>query len=269
MRDRLVGHANRCACNVGDTRNHLRLFCFYLKWKRNVSFLFMQNRISRPTMEFSPHKVKAGRPKAGTEQERHTLLLEQALEIFMLEGVAQTSIGRIAAACGMSTRTIYERFDNKYALLIAAIQHMVEKDVSAMVQIDHLSHQPLQQVLTDVGRFMLNRVLEPRMLSFFRIGVAEASHLPELSRAMKAVGPERVHQMLADIFSFYAAKALLPSQDFKRAAESYCELLIAAPRQKALFGVLEPDWDAEAHLAFVVNLFLHGLQGMEPTNAVS
>ncbi|MGP1716662.1 MAG: TetR/AcrR family transcriptional regulator [Methylophilus sp.] len=228
----------------------------------------MQTLTSTPTMEISPHKVKAGRPKAGTEQDRHALLLEQALEIFMLEGVAQTSIGRIAAACGVSTRTIYERFENKYALLIAAIKHMVEKDVSAMVQVDHLSNQTLHQVLTEIGRFMLKRVLEPRMLSFFKIGVAEASHLPELSRAMKAVGPERIHQMLADIFSFYAAKNLLPAQDFKRAAESYCELLIAAPRLKALFGVLEPDWDAEAHLAFVVNLFLHGLQGMEPANAV-
>lgn len=228
----------------------------------------MQTLISTPTMEIPTHKVKAGRPKAGTEQDRHALLLEQALEIFMLEGVAQTSIGRIATECGVSTRTIYERFENKYALLIAAIKHMVEKDVSAMVQIDHLSNQTLHQVLTEIGRFMLKRVLEPRMLSFFKIGVAEASHLPELSRAMKAVGPERIHQMLADIFSFYAAKNILPAQDFKRAAESYCELLIAAPRLKALFGVLEPDWDAEAHLAFVVNLFLHGLQGMEPINAI-
>lgn len=213
-------------------------------------------------------RAKVGRPKAGTEQDRHILLLEQALELFMVEGVAQTSVARIAAVCGVSTRTIYERFDNKHELLIAAIKHMVEKDVSAMVQVDNLAHQSLQQVLTDIGRFMLNRVLEPRMLSFFRIGVAEAAHLPELSRAMKEVGPKRLHQMLAEIFSFYAAKGLLPAQDFTQAAESFCELLIAAPRTKALFGVLEPDWSAEAHLEFVVNLFLHGLQGMEPANAV-
>jgi TetR/AcrR family transcriptional regulator, mexJK operon transcriptional repressor len=30
---------------------------------------------------------------------------------------------------------------------------------------------------------------------------------------------------------------------------------------------LEPDWDAEAHLAFVVNLFLQGLERMEPGHA--
>lgn len=214
----------------------------------------------------SPAKVKAGRPKSGTEQERHAHLLEQSLALFMTEGVAHTSMARIATACGVSTRTIYERFSNKYELLIAAMKHMVEQDVSAMFQVENLQHQSLEQVLTDIGRFILNRVLEPRMLSFFRIGVSEVAHLPELSRAMKAVGPERIHQMLADVFSVYARKGHLPEQNFMLAAESYCELLISGPRRKALFGIQPTDWDIEAHIRFVVQLFLKGLQGMEPLN---
>jgi TetR/AcrR family transcriptional regulator, mexJK operon transcriptional repressor len=214
-------------------------------------------------------KTKVGRPKSGTEQERHVLLLEQALELFMTEGVAQTSVAHIASVCGVSTRTIYERFNNKYELLIAAMRHMVEQDVSAMFKVEDLPNKSLQQVLTDIGHFVLHRVMEPRMLSFFRIGIAEASHIPELSRAMKTVGPQRVHQMLADIFRFYAVKGVLPEQDFTRAAESFCELLIATPRLKALFGVLEPEWDAEAHVEFVVSLFLRGLEGMEPVHAAS
>jgi TetR/AcrR family transcriptional regulator, mexJK operon transcriptional repressor len=214
-------------------------------------------------------KTKVGRPKSGTEQERHVLLLEQALELFMTEGVAQTSVAHIASVCGVSTRTIYERFNNKYELLIAAMRHMVEQDVSAMFKVEDLPNKSLQQVLTDIGHFVLHRVMEPRMLSFFRIGIAEASHIPELSRAMKTVGPQRVHQMLADIFRFYAVQGVLPEQDFTRAAESFCELLIATPRLKALFGVLEPEWDAEAHVEFVVSLFLRGLEGMEPVHAAS
>lgn len=105
------------------------------------------------------------------------------------------------------------------------------------------------------------------MLSFFRIGIAEAVHIPEVSRAMKTVAPQRIHQMLAEVFSFYAAKGELPVQDFRRAAEAYCELVIASPRTKALFGVLESDWDAEAHLAFAVKLFLRGMEGMGADHA--
>lgn len=207
-------------------------------------------------------KTKVGRPKSGTEQERHAHLLEQALELFMTEGFTRTSIARIATTCGVSTRTIYERFSNKDELLIAALKHMVEQDVVAMARMDGMGEQPLSQVLTNLSRLILNKALEPRMVSFFRIGVSEVSHLPELTRAVKAVGPERIHQMLADILMGYAIKEGLPRHHFMQAAESYCELLIAGPRNKALFGVLEPDWDAEAHIAFVVQLFLNGLQGM-------
>ncbi|WP_232410964.1 TetR/AcrR family transcriptional regulator [Methylophilus sp. 5] len=222
------------------------------------------------TISTTPHpqaaiqlKAKVGRPKSGTAQERHIHLLEQALELFMTEGVARTSIARIASSCGVSTRTIYERFSNKDELLIAALKHMVEQDVLAMVRTDHLPDQSLAQVLTHISRLILNKVLDPRMVSFFRIGVSEVSHLPELARAVKSVGPERIHQVLADIFRGYASKGELPAANFLRAAESYCELLIAGPRNKALFGVLDADWDAEAHIAFVVQLFLKGLQGME------
>jgi TetR/AcrR family transcriptional repressor of mexJK operon len=208
-------------------------------------------------------KPKLGRPKTGTAQERHAQFLEQALELFMTEGVARTSIARIATSCGVSTRTIYERYNNKDELLIAAFKHMVEQDMRAMTNFEQLADQSLAMVLKHIGRLMLKKVLEPRMVSFFRIAVSEVSHLPELTRAVKEVGPERIYQMLANIFKTYADKGELPQLNFMRAAESYCELLIAGPRHKALFGVQEADWDAEAHIAFVVQLFLRGLHGMD------
>lgn len=216
-----------------------------------------------PSSRTASTKPKLGRPKTGTAQERHAQFLEQALELFMTEGVARTSIARIATSCGVSTRTIYERYNNKDELLIAAFKHMVEQDVRAMTNFEQLADQSLAMVLKHIGRLMLKKVLEPRMVSFFRIAVSEVSHLPELTRAVKAVGPERIYQMLANIFKTYADKGELPQLNFMRAAESYCELLIAGPRHKALFGVQEADWDAETHIAFVVQLFLRGLHGMD------
>ncbi|AKR42104.1 TetR/AcrR family transcriptional regulator [Methylophilus sp. TWE2] len=211
----------------------------------------------------SKSKTRVGRPRAGTAQKRHNQLLTRVLELFMTEGVTQTSVARIAAHCGVSTRTIYERYNNKYDLLIAAVTQMVEQDMSAMVQVDNLHKYSLNEVLTLIGRFILNRVLEPRMVSFYRIGISEFYHVPELALAMKQAGPERIFQMLAEVLAFYEAKGILPTVNFMQAAESYCELLIAGPRNKALFGALPEDWDAEAHIKFVVTLFLKGITGME------
>lgn len=204
-------------------------------------------------------KSRAGRPKAGTEKERQEHLLEQALMLFMTEGVAQTSIARIASVCGVSTRTIYERFDNKYALLVAAIKQMVERDVSAMHRVEDLEHKSLHAVMTDIGRCILMRVMEPHMLSFFRIGISEIARIPELGKTMKEIGPQRIHRMLADIFAFYALRGEITAQNHMQTAEAFCEMLISGPRTKALLGALESDWDAEQHLQFTIHLFMHGI----------
>ncbi len=212
-------------------------------------------------------KTKVGRPRSGTATERHARLLEQSLNLLMTEGVAHTSMARIATYCGVSTRTLYARYTDKYALLIAGMQHMMEQDVLVMESLGHLQAQSLHQMLTNIGRFILSRVLEPKMLSFFKIGLTEVAHFPQIAREMKAVGPERVFQLLAERLSAYADKGELPILNFNQAAESYCELLIAGPRMKALFGGLPADWDREAHLHFTVSLFLNGITGMKADHA--
>ncbi len=229
--------------------------------KRFIFILYMM--VSPHTTQPDSPVRKVGRPKSGTEKQRHDLLLVQAMDLLLREGVANTSMARIAAHCGVSTRTLYQHYENKYALMIAAMKHMVEQDAIILGEIGQFKTQPLAQVLTEIGRFILKRVLEPRMLSFFKVGLTEVGNYPEIARQMKSVGPERIFQLLADIFTVYADNGQLPRVNFILAAESYCELLVSGPRMKALFGGLAADWDAEAHIQFVVALFLKGISGME------
>lgn len=203
---------------------------------------------------------KRGRPIAGTEQLRLTQLLDQALEIFMRDGYANTSIAIIAKHCNVSTRTIYEQFENKQGLMIAAVKQLVDRDVIAMQAPIMSADMALEDVLIEIGRFILKRVMEPRMVSFFRIGISEVSRHPELALLMRQNGPERIHQLLADIFARFAERELLAKIDYVKAGEAFCEMLIAGPRTKALFGILENNWNQEAHLQFMVRLFLHGLK---------
>jgi len=57
----------------------------------------------------------------------------------------------------------------------------------------------------------------------------------------------------------------LPAHDFERAAALFLEMLFAEPRNKALFGCLEADWNASAHVVFVVQVFLYGIAGRRPS----
>jgi AcrR family transcriptional regulator len=207
----------------------------------------------------TPTKHKVGRPRLGTEQERHDALLDHALDIFMQEGYGRASIAKIAQTAGISTRTIYEHYQNKAELMLASVSRMIEKDVADLQSIPSMDAMTTQAALNALGEKMLKRVMNKDLISFYRMGVAEAIHMPEVASKMKAIGPLRVQGVIANYLRKQASQDLLPQQDFAKAAALFCEMLIAEPRNKALFGILEKDWDAKQHIAYVVDVFLNGI----------
>ncbi|MBD9358516.1 TetR/AcrR family transcriptional regulator C-terminal domain-containing protein [Methylomonas albis] len=206
-------------------------------------------------------KPKVGRPKAGTETERSEYLLDSALTIFMRQGYANASIAKIAAAAGVSTRTIYERYKNKAELMLASVDRLVDSDISEMQGIDNLATMSCRDGLIALGDTLLAKVMQPDMISFYRMGVAEARQFPELSDLIENSGPQRIYQMLAEYLSGHDELSGLSATDRQRAAALFLEMLVAEPRNKALFGCLAADWDARAHVEFVVKVFLFGIAG--------
>jgi AcrR family transcriptional regulator len=207
----------------------------------------------------APKKYKVGRPRLGTEQERHDALLDHALGIFMQEGYGRASIAKIAQSASISTRTIYEHYQNKAELMLASVSRMIEKDVADLQSIPSMEAMTTNAALNALGEKMMKRVMSKELISFYRMGVAEAIHMPEVATKMKAIGPLRIQSVIADYLRKQASQGLLPNQDFAKAAALFCEMLIAEPRNKALFGVLEKDWDPKAHIAYVVSVFLNGI----------
>ncbi|WP_367154101.1 TetR/AcrR family transcriptional regulator [Methylomonas sp. HYX-M1] len=211
------------------------------------------------------NKPKVGRPKAGTEAERNDHLLDQALVLFMREGYAAASIAKIAVAAGVSTRTIYERYKNKAELMLASVDRLVETDISEMQGIENLQDLSCRDGLIALGEKLLGKVMQPDMISFYRMGVAEACRFPELSELIKNTGPKRIQEMIAAYLHRHAGDTGLSAAEFEPAAALFLEMLIAEPRNKALFGILETDWDARAHVEFVVQVFLYGIAGRRPS----
>jgi len=207
------------------------------------------------------NKSKVGRPKAGTETERNDYLLDQSLTLFMRQGYANTSIAKIAAAAGVSTRTIYERYKNKAELMLASVDRLVETDISEMQGIDSLATMSCRDGLIALGEKMLAKVMQPDMISFYRMGVAEARQFPELSDSIENSGPKRICEMIAEYLRGHDEVAGLSALELRRASALFLEMLIAEPRNKALFGCLAADWDARAHVEFVVKVFLFGIAG--------
>lgn len=207
----------------------------------------------------TPNKPKVGRPKAGTETERNGHLLDQALVLFMREGYANTSIAKIAAAAGVSTRTIYERYKNKAELMLASVDRLVETDISELQRIEGLATMSCSEGLIALGETLLAKVMQPDMISFYRMGVAEARQFPELSDLIENSGPQRIYQMIAEYLRGHGEISGVSASERQRAAALFLEMLVAEPRNNALFGCLAADWDARAHVEFVVKVFLFGI----------
>lgn len=204
-------------------------------------------------------KSKLGRPPAGSEAERLGILLDHALKIFMRDGYGLASIGKIASAAGVSTRTIYERYTNKADLMVASVAHMVGRDVEQMQSIEGLDAMTPEAGLRAFGAMMIARVTSPELIALYRMGVAEAARLPELASKMKASGSHRIQGVIADYLRQQVHKDKLHIDDVNKAAAMFCHMLVSEPRHQALLGLLAIDWDASAHISYVVDIFLHGV----------
>jgi AcrR family transcriptional regulator len=205
-------------------------------------------------------KSRVGRPKLGTEQERTAALLDHALLIFMQQGFANSSIAKIAAAAGVSTRTIYELYNNKTDLMIAAVSRMVERDAMQLNEIGQLPDTPPEQALTAFSRVILQRVTSPQLTALYRMGVAEGFKFPELVRKMQSTGPKRIESIIVDYLANQAKLGKLVFTDTRKSATLFLHMLISEPRHRSLFGLLnkEDGWDMEQHISHVVSIFLHG-----------
>ena len=125
-------------------------------------------------------KPRVGRPRRGTEAARTDLLITAATRVFLRDGYGSTSIDKVAAEAGVSTRTIYERFKNKGDLLGAVISRLVERDMETVLATEELDRLDPREALTAIGQLITGRACNPDSAALFRICATESHRFPEL-----------------------------------------------------------------------------------------
>src|SRR3546814_18920845 len=78
--------------------------------------------ITRSKKSGHNHRSTSGRPTREQARLRHEQLLDEALEQFLDKGFVMTTIDAIAAAVGMTKRTVYTRYPDKNALFGPEVQ---------------------------------------------------------------------------------------------------------------------------------------------------
>ena len=188
--------------------------------------------------------------------------MDAATELFLRDGYSTTSLEAVAAAAGVSKRTLYARFSGKAALLQVVVARLVTNWLPAFdAEIEQGGS--LRDTLLGSARVMLATALTPQALGLYRLVIAEIGRFPELALVMREAGAGAGTDRLARVM----AEAGIVEPIW--AAEQFMALLLSVPQRRGLG--LGPPLDAaeqEVWAERAVDLFLGGMpvtQGRAPT----
>jgi len=182
-------------------------------------------------------------------------LLDAATTLFLRDGYGLTSLEAVAAAAGVSKRTLYARFADKAALLREVVARLVTRWLPPF----DAGFEPargLEATLLDAARVVLATALAPEALALHQLIVAESRRFPELGAIMRDAGAGIGAERLA------AALARAGVADPGWAAEQFMTLVVSVPQRRALATGTPLERAAQAEWAArATRLFLRGVAG--------
>jgi AcrR family transcriptional regulator len=180
-------------------------------------------------------------------------VLDAATDLFLRDGYGTTSLEAVAAAAGVSKRTLYARFPGKAALLQMVVARLVTNWLPAF-DAEVGQGSGLRDTLLGSARVMLATALTPQALGLYRLIIAEIGRFPELALIMRDAGAAAGTERLANVM------AAAGVTDAIWAAEQFMALVLSVPQRRGL-GLGSPLDIAEQEVwaKRAVDLFLDGL----------
>lgn len=121
-------------------------------------------------------------PQRLTDRKREAIV-RAAVEEFRSAGYEATSMDRIAAAAGVSKRTVYNHFPSKEELFSLILEELWASSV-ASVDVPYRADVPLDQQLRQLLMQKLTLLADPNFIDLARVAMAEIIHSPERAQAI-------------------------------------------------------------------------------------
>ena len=114
---------------------------------------------------------------------KHAAILDAAVAEFRAAGFEATTMDRIAAAAGVSKRTVYNHFPSKDALFLRILEEMFARGVGGP-DLAYRADRPLRAQLCELVDQKLRLLDDPHFVDLARVAIAAGLHSPELARQM-------------------------------------------------------------------------------------
>lgn len=209
----------------------------------------------------SGHDAASTRPRGGLADKRRAILTG-ALAVFARDGYTRASIDAISAEAGVSTRTIYNHFQDKAQLFETVIQESTTQVAEAQITIiDRYLRKvtDLEDDLIEFGLALATPMTDyAEHFALVRQIDADAGHIPQdVLDAWQEAGPRRVLRELARCMRRLAEQGLLRIDDPDRAAVHFMLLVQGAiPFHHGISATREAE--ITEIVTAGVRAFLHG-----------
>lgn len=173
-------------------------------------------------------------------------VLDAARTLFLRNGYAGTTMEEIAAAAGVTKRTVYNNYADKEALftqIVAQVTAYAEEYARGLR--DELTvgitAESLPSTLDDLGCRLALAIMRPEVIALRRLLVGEARAFPALARDYFDRAPGQVIDALASGFEHLGRAGLLQVTDARRAAAQFAYLLVGEPLDRAILAGTIPS----------------------------
>ncbi|BAT53303.1 transcriptional regulator [Nostoc sp. NIES-3756] len=127
-------------------------------------------------------RSKLGETDRSNSTDKVEKILQGAMQEFLANGYAATSMDKVAEAAGVSKATVYSHFQDKEGLFKALIEKLARKRFQSILGTQALQGEPYI-VLRRLAKTALNQMVDdPEYQSFERLLIGESARFPELAQ---------------------------------------------------------------------------------------
>jgi len=202
-------------------------------------------------------------PRRGWPDKRQAISQASRL-VFGRDGYTRASIEAIAAEAGVSTRTIYNHFEDKEHLFLTVIEESASEVANAQIALIHRYLDKVTDIEADLIAFGCVWATSSGdfadHFALVRQINAEVGHIPQATlERWQETGPRRVHRELARRMEHLADKGLLRTVDAEQSAMHFVLLAATEVTNRSYYGAVPIDPDEVTRIATAgVRAFLDG-----------
>jgi AcrR family transcriptional regulator len=187
--------------------------------------------------------------------DRRTIILDAARDLFVENGYAATSTDAIVAASGGSKQTFYALFGNKAGLFRAVVERAAAS-LGTAIESQALDPDEPATVLRRVGIDCLGTWIAPRSLELIRLVIAESPRIPEIAEILIRFGTKAPEDALVAFFERAHARGTLDAPEPQVLARAFVALVVRPVLPSLMRMRPLPPEKIAAHVDAILPLFL-------------